>query len=65
MDWNHGQEVIIREQRSIAVYTNPHGGVVIREEQTWDEENDTFIVLATTAAVEALIAALKREIGKR
>ena len=46
MNWIDGQEVIIREQRSNAVYTNPHGGMVMREEQPWDHEEDMVIVLA-------------------
>lgn len=64
-DWQNSPDVIIREQRAIAVYTNPYGGVVVREERGWDEEEDRFIVLSSPEATGALIAALKRKGGRR
>ena len=65
MDWNNSEEVIIQEQRAIAVYTNTKEGVVVRQERAWDEEDDVVIILSTRQAVETLIAALKRELGER
>ena len=65
MDWIHGQEVIIQEQRAVAVYRNEKDGIVIREERAWDQDEDRTIVLATPEAVRALIDALKRELGGR
>lgn len=65
MDWIHGQEVIIQEQRAVAVYRNGKNGIVIREERAWDEEEDKVIVLSTPEAAHALIDAIKRELGGR
>ncbi|KQZ19335.1 hypothetical protein ASD50_07565 [Mesorhizobium sp. Root552] len=65
MDWIRGQEVIIQEQRAVAVYRNGKNGIVIREERAWDEEEDKVIVLSTPEAANALIDAIKRELGGR
>ena len=65
-DWcsdDDQEAIILEEQRAIAVYRNRSNGVVIRAERSLDDEDDAFIVLATTQAVKALIAALQREIG--
>ncbi|TGT42831.1 hypothetical protein [Mesorhizobium sp. M8A.F.Ca.ET.165.01.1.1] len=61
-DWNGGEEVVIREQRAIAVYRNPNEGIVIREQGGWDEDGDMFIVLTTAGAAYRLIDAIKREL---
>lgn len=36
-------DVIVPEQRRIAVYTNAWGQAVIREERAWDDEADNYI----------------------
>jgi hypothetical protein len=38
--------VILREQRRTAVYRNPHGDLVIRQERSWNEDEDPFLVIA-------------------
>ncbi|MDG4908438.1 hypothetical protein P9228_18600 [Mesorhizobium sp. WSM4898] len=63
MDWVNGQEVAIEHQAAIAVYTNAAGGIAIRQERSWDEEEDTFIVLSTPEAARRLIAAIQRELA--
>ncbi|ODT22157.1 MAG: hypothetical protein ABS35_15490 [Kaistia sp. SCN 65-12] len=63
-DWFVDEAVIVERQPSIAVYRNAREHVVIRAEgQPYDD--DTFIFLATNEAVEALIAALQRELRGR
>lgn len=62
MDWINDPEVIIREYGSIALYTNPAGSIVIRQEGQ-NGHDDSFVVVSTVEAVRVLIAALKREIG--
>ncbi|NMG39903.1 hypothetical protein GRZ55_11675 [Chelativorans sp. ZYF759] len=62
MDWMNGEEIIVQEQRAIAVYRNRANGVVIRAERTWDEEEDVFVVLSSETAVRAVIAQLQREL---
>lgn len=60
-DWFTSEEVIIEQQRSIAVYRNGRNHVVIRVDgEGYDE--DSCIVLATEEALKALIAALQREL---
>lgn len=65
-DWcsdDDQEAIILEEQRAIAVYRNRSNGVVIRAERSLDDEDDAFVVLSTSEAVRALIAALQREIG--
>lgn len=63
MDWVNGQEVIIEHQAAIAVYTNQAGGIAIRQERSWDEEEDTFIILSTPEAARRVVAAIQRELA--
>ncbi|RWE29791.1 hypothetical protein [Mesorhizobium sp.] len=63
MDWVNGQEVIIEHQAAIAVYTNAAGGIAIRQERAWDEEEDTFIILSTPEAARRVIQALQGELA--
>ena len=45
-DWKSDPSVILQEQRATAVYHNPYGGLVIRQEKTWDEESDPYMVIS-------------------
>jgi hypothetical protein len=62
MDWTNSEDIILREQRSIAVYRNPWGGVVIREEAGALDDEDRWLVLASEDAVRRLIAALQKQL---
>jgi hypothetical protein len=48
-DWNprndtdHG--IVVRHQPAIAVYTNPHDEVVIRQRDQYDESDDHFVYI--------------------
>jgi hypothetical protein len=44
-DWATDDSVVLQEQRATAVYQNRFGGLVIRQEKTWNEESDPFIVI--------------------
>jgi len=48
-DWTaearDGGSVVLREQRATAVYRNPAGDLVIRQERSWNEEEDPFVVI--------------------
>jgi hypothetical protein len=35
-----------REVPTVAVYLNPDNAIVLRKQRTWDEDGDTFIVIA-------------------
>jgi hypothetical protein len=45
-DWSDDNVVVLREQRLTAVYRNPHGDLVIRQERSWNEDEDPFLVIA-------------------
>ncbi len=42
-DAQDNDSVVCVEQRAIAVYTNVYGQAVIRQERSWDEDEDTWI----------------------
>ena len=52
------QDVIVPEQRSLAVYKNNFGQAVIRVERNWDEESDPFVAI-DHAQIPTIIAALR------
>jgi len=43
-DWD-SEEVIVRRQAAIAVYENADGDAVIRAQQDWNDDDDTWIVI--------------------
>jgi len=45
-DWSpRNSNVIIAEQRSLMVYVNPWGQAVIRQEASWDQQEDDVVVV--------------------
>ena len=44
-DWD-SPATILPEQQAVAVYFNPSGNLVIRQERSWDREEDSFIFVA-------------------
>lgn len=44
-DWINDPDIIVREQPAIAVFRNGAGAVVIRQERTWDDDEDVYIVV--------------------
>jgi len=44
--WSDDESIIVPEQHAVAAYFNPAGGLVIRQERAWDQEEDTIIVIA-------------------
>jgi hypothetical protein len=58
-DWNGDDDaVVLREQPAVAVYQNPRGQIVIRQERAWDEDSDT-VVLILPENVSAIVRALQ------
>jgi hypothetical protein len=58
-DWSYkNRDVIVPEQRSLAIYKNNFGQAVLRVERYWDEESDPFIVI-DHAQIPGVIAALR------
>jgi hypothetical protein len=61
-DWSYrNMDVVVAEQRSLAVYCNNFGQAVIRVERSWDEEADRFVII-DHAQIPTVIKAL-RDIG--
>jgi len=57
-DWRSDESIVLQEQLSIAVYVNTVGGVVIRRERLWDEEED-IVICFRPESVDRVCEALK------
>lgn len=44
-DWSNSGSVVLRAYGSLAVYENPHGDIVVRQERDALEEDDSFVVI--------------------
>jgi hypothetical protein len=45
-DWSsNNEDIVLREQRALAVYWNTRGDLVIRQERDWSENDDPFLVI--------------------
>jgi len=42
-NWSENDEVIVPSIQAVAVYRNSDGGVTIRQEADWNEEQDSFV----------------------
>jgi hypothetical protein len=61
--WAHDNPAIVCfEQPSTAVYRNPVGAIVIRQERGWSEEEDPFVWIQPQS-LRCLIIALQRELA--
>jgi len=45
-DWSSDEDIVIRQQREIAIYANPHRQVVIRERGDIYDEDEVIIISA-------------------
>lgn len=59
-DWGNDPSVVLHEQRATAVYQNNFGGIVIRQEKSWDEESDPYVVIGRENFVTFSEALAKR-----
>lgn len=50
-DWGTDPSVVLHEQRATAIYRNRHNGIVIRQERTWDEDSDPFMIISDDNAI--------------
>ena len=60
-DWREDPSIVCEEQPALAVYTNPRGQCVLRQERRWDEEDDTVILICcenALAVVRAILVAV-------
>lgn len=56
-DWANNEDVLVPEQAAVAVYLNPKGAVVLRQEADMGDD-DHFVYIAINH-IPALIAKLK------
>lgn len=45
-DWNSGDVVVLPTRMGIAVYFNPKGDVVVRQEDQFDQSEDDWVVMS-------------------
>lgn len=58
--WEAVAEHIVQQQvECVAIYANDRGDIVIRQQQRWDEEDDSWIVIAKANAFAAARAILE------
>jgi hypothetical protein len=60
-DWANEDNIVLRDQPAVAIYSNRFQQVVIRCERAWDQEDDVFVLVdfahATRVAQAILVAA--------
>jgi hypothetical protein len=61
-DWLETENVTVRTQMAIAVYLNPHGELVIRQEGQFHPDEDVWVVIAPDN-VPAVIEAMQQAMG--
>lgn len=62
-DWFTDPSVVIRHQRATAIYENASGGITIRQERDWNEDQDPVMAIASENAfvfAEAFAKHVKR-----
>ena len=63
-DWDDNADDIVQQSvERVAIFTNPNGDLVIRQERCWDQEDDTWIIIAR-GNVGAAIAKMRGAIGE-
>lgn len=62
-DWANDDAVVLAEQPALAVYRNKFGTIAIRQEASWDRDEDSFVFVQANN-VPAVIHALGRAIRK-
>ena len=51
-NWNDDESVVLHHQPAIACYINRAGWLTIRQERSWDENEDTIIAIAPENVAE-------------
>jgi hypothetical protein len=45
-DWSNDDSIVLHEQPPIAVYINQSSGLTIRQERSWNQDDDIIIAIA-------------------
>jgi hypothetical protein len=59
-DWHDDPSVVLKSQPATAIYYNPKGCIVIRQEKSWADESDPFVYITPENAVTFMEALAKR-----
>lgn len=59
-DWHDDESVVLKSQPATAIYYNPKGHIVIRQERSWAEESDPYVIISPENAVTFMEALAKR-----
>jgi hypothetical protein len=59
-DWNTSDSVVLQSQPATAIYFNPKGCIVIRQERSWCQDDDPYVVITPENAVQFMEALAKR-----
>jgi hypothetical protein len=59
-NWHDDPSVVLKSQPATAIYYNPNGCIVIRQERSWAEESDPFVYITPENAVTFMEALAKR-----
>jgi hypothetical protein len=51
-DWVSDDSIVLHHQPAVAVYINSAGGLTIRQERAWNEDEDTIIAIAPENVAE-------------
>jgi hypothetical protein len=66
-DWNNSESIVVEPVNGMAVYRNPTGHVVIREQEQGDNDVESFVLIRpdsvrdVIAALEQLAASIESE----
>jgi hypothetical protein len=59
-DWHDNPSVVLKSQPATAIYYNPNGCIVIRQERSWAEDSDPFVYITPENAVTFMETLAKR-----
>jgi hypothetical protein len=59
-DWHDDPTVVLRSQPATAIYYNGNGHIVIRQERSWAEETDPYVMISPENAITFMEALAKR-----
>jgi hypothetical protein len=59
-DWHDDPSVVLRTQPATAIYHNGNGHIVIRQERSWAQEDDPYVMISAENAVTFMEALAKQ-----
>jgi hypothetical protein len=59
-DWADDPSVVLRSQPATAIYQNSMGHLVIRQERSWAQEDDPYVMISPENAITFMEALAKR-----